>query len=107
MKVVFLGVGEAADENHPCNSHLILSKTNLLLDCGYSIPRQVWKYNKDKDLIDAIYISHLHADHCFGLPALLIRMMEEKRTKPVAIICKTEFVTQIKQIIDLGYEACR
>ena len=107
MKVVFLGVGEAADENFPCTSHLLLSQTKLLLDCGYSIPQQIWKYNSDKDFIDAVYISHLHADHYFGLPALLLRMLEEKRTKPITIICKAEFVKQIKQIIDFGYKNCQ
>ena len=33
MKIIFLGVGEAFDETLPNNSHLILSDTNLLLDC--------------------------------------------------------------------------
>ena len=103
MKIIFLGVGEAFDETLPNNSHLILSDTNLLLDCGYSIPPQLWKYNADPSFIDALYISHRHADHYFGIPPLLVRMMEEKRTKTLTIICQKGLKALIEQLIDYGY----
>lgn len=103
MKVVFLGVGEACDENIPNNSHLILSKTVLLLDCGYSVPGQLWRYNPDPSFLDAIYISHAHADHYFGIPALLVRMWEEKRTKPLTFICHRELRDNIRNLVEYGY----
>jgi len=103
MKLIFLGVGEAADENYPNNSHLILSKTKLLLDCGSSVPPQVWKYNDDQEFLDAVYISHSHADHYFGIPSLLLRMFEENRKKPLTIICQKEVKEKIKILFDLGY----
>ena len=103
MKVIFLGVGEAFDENFPNNSHLIVSeKTNLLLDCGCTTPTQLWKFNNDQSFLDAVYISHRHADHYFGIPALLYRMREEERKKPLTIICQDNKI--IKDIIDYGYK---
>lgn len=103
MKIIFLGVGEAFDENFPNNSHLIVSeKTNLLLDCGCTTPIQLWKFNDDQSFLDAVYISHSHADHYFGIPALLYRMREEERRKPLAIICQDKKI--IKDIIDYGYK---
>ncbi|MEF9476067.1 MAG: hypothetical protein L0958_05190 [Candidatus Mariimomonas ferrooxydans] len=63
MEIVFLGVGEAFDETVPNNSHVVLSDTTILLDCGYSVPAQLWKYNANPSFLDAIYISHRHADH--------------------------------------------
>ena len=79
MKVIFLGNGEAFDERYPNHSHLVLSdKTALMLDCGDSAVRQIWKYTKDHSLIDALYITHRHSDHLFGIPALLGRMLEEE-----------------------------
>jgi ribonuclease BN (tRNA processing enzyme) len=104
MKVIFLGVGEACDEFVPNNSHLIVSKTILLLDCGYSVPPQLWKYNPDAGFLDAIYISHRHADHYFGIPALLVRMWEEKRTKPLTIICQRNLGETIQELIEYGYK---
>ncbi|MGY4884809.1 MAG: MBL fold metallo-hydrolase [Nanobdellota archaeon] len=103
MKVIFLGVGEAFDENVPNNSHLIHSKTKLLLDCGPTIPSQVWKYNPDKDFLDGIYISHLHGDHYFGIPALFLRMWEDKRTKPLTLICQKGAKEKISQLVELAY----
>jgi ribonuclease BN (tRNA processing enzyme) len=103
MKVIFLGVGEAFDETLPNNSHLILSETHLLLDCGYAAPGQVWKYQADQSFIDAIYISHTHADHYFGIPPLLTRMWEEKRKKPLTIISPQGTTATVKELIEFGY----
>lgn len=73
MRVIFLGVGEAFDAALPNNCHLILSETTLLLNCGFSAVQQVWQYNGEADFLDAVFISHLHGDHCFGLPSPLAR----------------------------------
>jgi ribonuclease Z len=90
LKVVFLGVGEAYDENLINNSHIIFSQKNLLLDCGYSVPRHLWRNYPDKNFLDAVYLSHAHMDHYMGTPILLARMRDEKRTKPLVIICQPE-----------------
>lgn len=104
MKLVFLGVGEAFDENYPNSSHLILSETKLLLDCGYTSPIQMWKYHPDQSFLDAVYVSHPHADHYFGIPPLLTRMWEEKRKKPLTIVCPRGSKQTVKQLIEYGYE---
>lgn len=105
MKIQFLGVGEAFDNNLPNNSILIISdKTNLLLDCGYSVPQQWFKLNKKPDFLDVIYISHRHADHFFGLPVLLMRMWEEGRQKPITIICQEGLQEFFKNFLETGYK---
>lgn len=105
MKVIFLGTGEAFDENMPNNSVLVISnKTNLLLDCGCTTPTQLWKFNNDQSFLDAIYISHSHADHYFGLPALFVRMWEEERKKPITVICQKGLKKTIKELMEYGYK---
>jgi ribonuclease BN (tRNA processing enzyme) len=106
MKVIFLGVGEAFDENYPNNSALILTdKTSLMVDCGDSAVRQLWKYNKgNHNLVDALYITHRHSDHLFGLPAMLGRFLEEKRTKPFTIICTKSLHEDIKMVTKYAYQ---
>jgi len=104
MKVIFLGVGEAFDENTPNNSHLVITgKTKLLLDCGLTSAPQMWKFNSDPSFLDAIYISHWHADHYFGLPGALLRMWEGGRTRPLTIISKKGFKEQFYKLMDLAY----
>jgi len=103
MKVVFLGVGEAFDTNIPNNSHLVLSESKVLLDCGYSVPQQLWKHSEDPDFLDAIHISHRHADHYFGLAPLLYRMKQDRRKKPMTVVCQKDLVVPIKEMLDLGY----
>ena len=109
MKIIFLGVGEAFDENYPNNSILIFSeKTSLMLDCGDSAVRQLWKYNKgDHNLVDALYITHRHSDHLFGLPAMLGRFFEEKRSKPFTIICTKSLHEDIKNIASYAYQGLK
>ncbi len=104
MKIVFLGVGEAFDENLPNNSHLIITgKTKLLLDCGMTAAPQMWKLNSDPSFLDAVYISHWHADHYFGLPGLLLRMWENGRTRPLTIISRKGFKGQFQKLMDIAY----
>lgn len=103
MRVVHLGVGEAFDETLPNNSHLIEGEVKLLLDMGYSAPEQLWRHNEGPDLLDVVYISHGHADHCFGLPPLLVRMREDGRKKPLNIVCGKWLRGHLEKVIDLGY----
>ncbi len=106
MKIQFVGVGEAFDflNDLPNNSHLLVSdKTNMLLDCGYSVPRQWFKLRKEANFLDAIYISHKHADHFFGLPIMLMTMWEGGRTKPLTIICQKELLNFFKDFTELAY----
>jgi ribonuclease BN (tRNA processing enzyme) len=104
MKIIFLGTGEAFDERYPNHSHLVFSdKTVMMLDCGDSAVRELWKYTKDHSLIDALYITHRHSDHLFGVPALLGRMLEEERKKPLTIICSEEVKKDIERITEHAY----
>lgn len=105
MKIIFLGVGEAFDENIPNNAHLIVTeKVKLLLDCGLTAAPQVWRFNPDPNILDAIYITHWHADHYFGLPGLLLRMWEEGRIKPITIISRKGFKKQFSKLMDAAYQ---
>ena len=105
MKIIFLGVGEAFDKDLPNNSHLIVTdKTKLLLDCGFNIPQQLWKLSEDPNFLDAINISHSHADHFFGLPAVLLRMWEGGREKDLTIICQKELKDLFEDFMDIAYK---
>lgn len=105
MKIIFLGVGEAFDENLPNNSHLVITeKTKLLLDCGFTVPPQLWKFNPDPNFLDVIYISHQHADHYFGLPGLFLRMWEGDRKRDLTVICQKDLKDSFSDFMDFAYK---
>lgn len=105
MDVTILGCGEAFDERFPNTSLLVRSHATMLLDCGYSVPPQVWTHAPGAESIDLIYISHAHADHYFGVPALLGRLWEDGRSKPLTIVSQQSVIDQLRDLMEYGYRA--
>jgi ribonuclease BN (tRNA processing enzyme) len=105
MKVEFIGVGEAFDESLPNNSQIVeWDNFRMLVDCGYAVPHSIWKLHPEPEYIDAIYISHRHADHYFGLPSYLTRLAEDGRKRAIEIVCAQGMKGVIINMIDYGYE---
>ncbi|MFC1648211.1 MBL fold metallo-hydrolase [Nanoarchaeota archaeon] len=105
MKITFLGVGAAFDEEHPNMSILVQADNqNLLLDCGYSVPPELWKLHPEPDFLDAVWISHEHADHCYGIAPLIKRISaSKKRNKPLYIFTMAGMKEKLEKLIDGGY----
>ena len=76
----------------------------MLIDCGYAVPHSIWRLHPEPDYIDAIFISHRHADHYFGLPSYLTRLAEDGRKREIEIVCAQGMQQVILQMIDYGYE---
>jgi ribonuclease Z len=103
MEALVLGCGEAFDETLPNTSLLVSWGETILLDCGFSAPPEVWRAVPDPNTIDAVWVSHGHADHYFGIPALLTRMWEDGRTKPLILISQPAVLELIPQAVELAY----
>ncbi|MBG0791207.1 MAG: ribonuclease Z [Desulfovibrionaceae bacterium] len=105
MRATFAGVGEAFDETLPNTSILVETDTaSLLLDCGFTAPGALRRAAGDAVLdLDMIYISHYHGDHYFGLPALLVRFIEEGRKRPLKILGKTGIRGRVNRLMDMAY----
>jgi ribonuclease BN (tRNA processing enzyme) len=101
--LVFVGTGEALDPELPNTSLLVRGPQTLLLDCGYAVPHALWRITRDVDLLDAVWISHVHADHVFGLPALLLWMRLGGRTRPLTLLCGPGRRAEIDRVLELGY----
>ncbi len=94
MRVTFLGVGEACDERLPNTSLWVQSgvgdqRQSVMMDCGFTVPSLYWQQQSDPNDLDALWISHFHGDHFFGVPALLLRFWEMKRSKALAIVSQS------------------
>ncbi|SFN03981.1 MBL fold metallo-hydrolase [Thermodesulforhabdus norvegica] len=109
MKVLFVGVGEACDDRFPNTSFVISARSygneerNILFDCGFSVPMFYWKYFPDPEFLDLIWISHFHGDHFMGLPALLLRMWEMGRTKPLIVLGQRNIQEVVTEALELAY----
>lgn len=91
MEILTLGVGEAADPQFP-NAAVTVARDGfrLLIDCGHSVPPLLWRTLPEADAVDALYLTHRHPDHCFGLVPALIRWTDDGRRKPLTIVAAAE-----------------
>jgi ribonuclease BN (tRNA processing enzyme) len=55
------------------------------------------------EALDGIWISHFHADHAFGIPALLVRFWEEKRKKDLYFLGQEGIESFVLKCLDLAY----
>jgi ribonuclease Z len=58
----------------------------LLFDCGEGTQYRLLHADLNRARIDAIFVTHLHGDHCYGLPGLLSTLSLQQRTEPVTLV---------------------
>jgi ribonuclease BN (tRNA processing enzyme) len=85
IPLLCLGSAAALSDGRQWNSTLIDGR--ILLDLPPTAVLQMHKHGVDLADIDVVLISHLHADHVFGLPFLLLEyaVRSERRT-PLYIV---------------------
>ncbi|MEQ3695604.1 MAG: MBL fold metallo-hydrolase [Pseudomonadales bacterium] len=66
-----IGCGNSESIKHFNNNALLCSADgNLLIDCGYTAKLALHEQGYSWSDIDAVYITHVHGDHVFGLERL-------------------------------------
>jgi ribonuclease Z len=58
----------------------------FLFDCGEGTQYRLMDADLSRARIDAVFVTHLHGDHCYGLPGLLSTMALQQRTDPVTLV---------------------
>lgn len=87
MKITVLGSGSAFSSLNRFNSCYLVEadERRFLIDCGSDALRAIQKAGVDPFSIHEIFITHMHADHCGGLPAVLTAMHVIERTEPMRV----------------------
>jgi len=102
LNLTFLGSGNAfAAEGRAFSSFLVDGR--YLFDCGPTVLQQLRKLNIDANDIDAVFISHFHADHFFGLPFLLLDAKYGGRSKDLVIVGPPGIEHHSEDLLRLGY----
>ncbi|MBI2985233.1 MAG: MBL fold metallo-hydrolase [Deltaproteobacteria bacterium] len=88
MKLHILGCGDAFGSGGRNNSGYLVEAGDriFLLDCGPATLPAMKRAGFDTRRLDAIFLSHLHGDHCGGLPFFFLEYLYEKpRAKPLHV----------------------
>ena len=99
FKVHVLGCGSALPTlRHSASSQIVeIREKMFMIDCGEGTQMQLRRSRIRFTKISAIFISHLHGDHCFGLIGLISTFGLLGRTSPLHIYAPSEY----KKVLDL------
>lgn len=102
MRLTILGSSSATPiyDRHPSSQLLSVNDHLYLIDCGEGTLFRINDFKIKKNKIIAIFISHLHGDHFYGLIGLLTTMSMHERTETLTIVSPA----RLKDIIQLQCE---
>lgn len=97
--VHILGCGSALPTlKHNASSQVVeIREKYFMIDCGEGTQVQLRRSRLKFTKISAVFISHLHGDHCFGLIGMISTFGMLGRTAPLHIYAPTGF----KHILDI------
>lgn len=110
FKINILGCGSALPTSQHYASSQVIQVHNryYIVDCGEGCQIQLRRQHIPFNKVHAIFISHLHGDHCFGLMGVITSFSLLGRTIPLHVYAPDELkdilFTQIEMFChSLGY----
>ncbi|WHI47460.1 ribonuclease Z [Microbulbifer sp. JMSA004] len=116
MEILFLGTssGTPTKQRNVSGIGLLESRKKnwYLIDCGEGTQQQILHTSLSLSRLKAIFITHKHGDHCYGLPGLLGSSGMQRRTAPLTLIApravydwllSTQKITELYIPFDLSF----
>lgn len=103
FNINILGCGSALPTTrHLATSQVVDLRDKLyMIDCGEGTQVQMRRMRLHFGRLAHIFISHLHGDHCFGLPGLISTLGMLGRTGELVVHGPKEVETYLRPIMDL------
>lgn len=105
MKITFLGTSSGIPTKTRNVTGIALQSINnkhwYLIDCGEGTQHRLLHTNLSLNKLRAICITHVHGDHCYGIPGLLATTAMAGRTEELIIIAPNS----VKRFIEVTIEA--
>lgn len=109
MHLTFLGTsaGLPTRERNVTGLALSLERQRewYLIDCGEGTQQQLLRTRYSAAKLRAIFITHIHGDHCYGMPGLIASAQMGGRTAPLTICAPAgiqEFIEAVQRYTDLS-----
>ena len=102
LDLLFLGSANAFNAGG-CAFSAFLLNDRYLFDAGPTTLMQIRRAGVDPGAIDAILLSHFHADHFFGLPFLLLEFWRLDRTNDLYIAGPPGIEERTESLFETGF----
>ncbi len=90
MELIFLGTSAGAPTKRRNMTAAAIRRVNgkawCLIDCAEGTQHQILHTNLSLNNLEAVFITHSHGDHCYGLPGLLESASMCGRKQPLTIV---------------------
>lgn len=104
MEILFLGTSSGMPTKSRNVSALVLrlagSRAWYLVDCGEGTQHRILHTGLSLADLEGIFITHVHGDHCYGLPGLIATAGMQNRTRPLFIAGPSAVKSFLQAVID-------
>lgn len=101
VKITFVGSGDAFGSGGRMNTCILVDAPGLrfAIDCGATGLVALNKLGIHHNSIDMVLLTHLHGDHCAGVPTMLMdAMLGAKRQTPLIVAGPAETESRLKLV---------
>ena len=106
FRLQFLGSGDTFCNGGRANQAILCScdGKDFLVDCGPTTSFQAQRFNVDFSNLETIFFTHIHGDHVFGLPLLVLHLQfVVGRTRPLSIVMPRGYENFPDRLLWLGF----